>query len=47
MPNIRNIEVPIMFRDKWMNFSEYLLQGLDFEFLMLDALVISFIDIVG
>lgn len=44
MPNIRNIEVPIMFKDKWMNFSSYLLSGLDFDFLMLHVLVITLID---
>lgn len=47
MPNIRNIDVPIMFKDKWMNFSSYLLSGLDFDFLMLDVLVVSFIDIAA
>lgn len=47
MPNIRNIEVPIMFKDKWMNYSSYLLCGLDFDFLMLDVLMVSFIDIAG
>jgi hypothetical protein len=30
-----------------MNFSSYFLCGLDFDFLMLDALVVTFIDIVG
>lgn len=39
--------VPIMFRDKWMTFSQFFLMGLDFDFLMLDILVITFIDIVG
>ena len=33
-----------MFRDKWMNFQSLFLQGLDFDFLMLDVLTISFID---
>ena len=36
-----------MFKDKWMNFSNFLLMGLDFDFLMLDVLVISFIDITA
>ena len=30
-----------------MNFSNYFLCGLDFDFLMLDALVVTFIDIVA
>jgi len=47
MPNIKNIDVPIMFKDKWMNFSSYLLAGLDFDFLMLNALVITFVDLVA
>lgn len=40
-------EAPIMFKDKWMNFSNFLLMGLDFDFLMLDVLVITFIDITA
>jgi hypothetical protein len=46
-PNIRNIEVPIMFKDKWMNFSNFLLSGLDFDFLMLEVLVVTCIDLAG
>lgn len=47
MPSMYNADVPIMFKDGWMNFSSYFLSGLDFDFLMLDVLVVSFIDIVG
>lgn len=36
-----------MFKDKWMNFSSFLLCGLDFDFLMLDVLVVTFIDLVA
>jgi hypothetical protein len=36
-----------MFKDAWMNFSSYLLSGLDFDFLMLDCLIVSFIDIAA
>ena len=46
-PRLTNMEVPIMFKDKWMNFSNFLLSGLDFDFLMLDVLVVTFIDIVA
>lgn len=47
MPSLTNIDAPIMFKDPWMNFSSYLLCGLDFDFLMLDVMVISFIDMAG
>jgi hypothetical protein len=47
MPNMNNLDVPIMFKDGWMGFSSYLLMGLDFDFLMLDVLVVSFIDVAG
>lgn len=46
-PNVANSEAPVMFKDKWMNFSNFLLCGLDFDFLMLDVLVVTFIDLVG
>ena len=36
-----------MFKDPWMNFSNFLLCGLDYDFLMLDVLVVSFIDITA
>jgi hypothetical protein len=36
-----------MHKDPWMNFSNTLLCGLDFDFVMLDALVVTFIDIVA
>lgn len=44
---IANKGVPIMFRDKWHSFSKLLLMGLDFDFLMLDVLTISFIDMTA
>ncbi len=36
-----------MFKDKWMSFSNFLLMGLDFDFLMLEVLVVTFIDVVA
>ena len=39
--------IPVLLKDPWMNFSNYFLCGLDFDFLMLDALVVTFIDIVA
>ena len=33
-----------MFRDKWNSFSSLFLQGLDFDFLMLDVLMITLVD---
>ncbi len=44
---MRNSEVPILFKDKWMNFSNFLLCGLDFDFLMMEVLVVTFIDLVA
>jgi hypothetical protein len=44
MPNVKNLEVPIMFKDKWMNFSSYLLQSMDFDFVMLDCLIVTLMD---
>lgn len=44
---ITDTEIPVLFKDPWMNFSNYLLAGLDFEFLMMDVLVITFIDLVA
>ena len=46
-PDLKNEVIPVLFKDPWMNFSNYLLCGLDFDFLMLDALVVTFIDIVA
>jgi hypothetical protein len=36
---------PFMIRDKWMTFSQNFLSGLDFDFLILDILTITSIDI--
>jgi len=47
LPSIDGLESPILFKDKWMNFSNYFLCSLDFDFVMLDVLVVSFIDIVA
>ena len=46
-PELKNEVIPVLFKDPWMNFSNYFLCGLDFDFLMLDALVVTFIDIVA
>ena len=46
-PGIRDTEIPVMFKDPWMGFSNFLLSGLDFDFLMLDVLIITFIDLVA
>ncbi len=40
-------DIPILFKDPWMSYSNYFLCGLDFDFLMLDVLVVTFIDLVG
>ncbi len=40
-------DIPILFKDPWMSFSNYFLCGLDFDFLMLDVLIVTFIDIVS
>lgn len=47
MPNVRTIEAPIMYKDPWMGFSQYLLCGLDFDFLMLNVLIISGINAIA
>ncbi len=39
--------VPILCRDKYMSFTKLMLQGLDFDFIMLDVLTITFMDVVG
>ena len=36
-----------MYRDKWMTFTNKFMSGLDFDFLMLDVLTITFIDILS
>lgn len=38
------INYPIMFTDKWYSFSTMLLQGMDFDFLMLYTCILSFIE---
>lgn len=46
MPSgVEAFDAPIMFKDPWMNFTSYLLSGLDYDFLMLDVLIITFIDV--
>lgn len=40
-------DIPILFKDPWMSYSNYFLCGLDFDFLMLDVLIVTFIDIVA
>jgi len=47
MPDMEKFDAPIMFKDPWMNFTSYLLSGLDYDFLMLDVLIITFIDVFG
>jgi len=46
-PGVRDTEIPVMFKDHWMGFSSFLLCGLDFDFLMLDVLVVTLIDLVS
>lgn len=36
-----------MFRDRWLGFSSMFLMGLDWDFLTLDVLIITFIDITA
>lgn len=46
-PAMAGLDAPIMFKDKWMGFQSFMLSGLDFDFLMLDVLVISSMDLAG
>lgn len=46
-PGVADTEIPVLYKDPWYSFSNFLLCGLDFDFLMLDALMITFIDIVA
>lgn len=46
-PGVSDTEIPVLFKDRWYSFSYFLLSGLDFDFLMLDALIITFIDLVA
>jgi hypothetical protein len=46
-PGIKDTEIPVLFKDPWMGFSNFLLSGLDFDFVMLDVLIITFIDLVA
>ena len=39
--------VPVMYRDSWMGFTNFLCAGLDFDFLMLDVLSLSFIELAA
>mmetsp|Transcript_13163 Transcript_13163/g.9540 ORF Transcript_13163/g.9540 Transcript_13163/m.9540 type:complete len:85 (+) Transcript_13163:59-313(+) len=36
-----------MYRDKWMSFTSKMLMGLDFDFLQLDVLMITLIDLTA
>jgi Meckelin (Transmembrane protein 67) len=40
-------DIPVLFKDKWMNFSNFLLCGLDFDFLMLDVCMVTLIDLIA
>ena len=46
-PGVADTEIPVLYKDRWFSFSSFILCGLDFDFLMLDALMITFIDIVA
>jgi len=37
-------KTPIMYKDKWASFGNTFLMGMDFDFLMLDVCVLSFIE---
>jgi Meckelin (Transmembrane protein 67) len=45
-PDVKNIEIPVLFRDPYSNFTNYMLQGLDFDFLTLHVLIVTLIDLV-
>ena len=34
---------PVLFKDKWFSFGEFFLMGMDWDFVMLDCCVVSFI----
>jgi hypothetical protein len=46
-PGAQNSEIPIMFKDKHFSFQNFFLCGLDFDFLMLDACMITLIDLIA
>lgn len=46
-PNIKNIDIPILFKDHYSGFTNYMLSGLDWDFLSLQVLIVSFIDLVA
>ena len=35
---------PVMFKDRWSSFSKTLMMAMDFDFLMLDVVIICFMD---
>jgi len=39
-----NLGKPIMFKDHWGAFSNTMLMGMDFDFLMLDVVIITFME---
>lgn len=47
LPSIENLTSPILFKDPWMNFSNYFLCSLDFDFVMLDVLVVTLLDVAA
>ncbi len=47
-PGLTSDEIaPILYRDPWMGFTNFLVMGLDWDFLMLNALLVTFIDVVA
>jgi hypothetical protein len=46
-PNVKNIDIPILFKDPYSSFTNYLLSGLDWDFVCLHVLLVTFIDLVA
>jgi len=45
--NNKNIDVPVLYKDHYSGFTNYMLSGLDWDFLSLQVLIITFIDLVA
>lgn len=45
--NVKNIDIPVLFKDHYSSFTNYMLSGLDWDFLTLQVLIVTFIDLVA
>jgi len=48
-PNVKDkhLEVPMLYKDHYSSFTNYMLTGLDWDFLSLQVLLVTFIDLVA